>query len=308
MQDPDASTDAGPPGAPLQADAAGVAAWRARRAAFAAAAPAQRVEALRESARAIRRQVLTTIHGAGLGHVGGDLSVTDILVTLFEGVLNLDPADADWAPRDRFILSKGHCAAALYSVLASCGYFSPRRLVHFAAPLSPLNGHPNRRKVPGVETNTGPLGHGLPVGVGCASGAQIAGQPWRTFVVLGDGELQEGSNWEAAMYAAQRRLGHLTAIVDRNRLQQGASTADTNELEPLADKWRAFGWDTQVIDGHDPATLLATLAAPPGDRPRAVIANTIKGKGVSFMENGVEWHHKVPNDAQFAQALQELGA
>lgn len=302
------SSDAGPPEAPLRADAAGVAAWRARRAAFEAATPAQRVQALREAALGIRRQVLTTIHAAGLGHVGGDLSVTDILVTLFEGVLRLDPADADWAPRDRFILSKGHCAAALYAVLSSCGFFHPARLAHFAARLSPLNGHPNRRKVPGVETNTGPLGHGLPVGVGCATGAQITGQPWRTFVVLGDGELQEGSNWEAAMYAAQRRLGSLTAIVDRNRLQQGASTADTNELEPLADKWRAFGWETHEVDGHDPAALLQVLGAAPGERPRAVIARTVKGKGVSFMENGVEWHHKVPSDAQFAQAMKELGA
>jgi transketolase len=174
--------------------------------------------------------------------------------------------------------------------------------------MSPLNGHPNRRKIPGVETNTGPLGHGLPVGVGCATAARIAGQGWRTFVVLGDGELQEGSNWEAAMYAAQRGLGSLTAIVDRNRLQQGASTADTNDLEPLADKWAAFGWETCVIDGHSYEQLLAVLGKAPGERPRAVIANTIKGKGVSFMENGVEWHHKVPSAAQVEAAMQELTA
>src|SRR5438552_622030 len=140
-------------------------------------------------------------------------------------------------------------------------------LAHFAAPLSPLNGHPNRRKIPGVETNAGPLGHGLPVGVGCATAAQIGGQPWRTYVVLGDGELQEGSNWEAAMYAAQRGLGGLTAIVDRNRLQQGASTADANDLEPLADKWTAFGWETHVIDGHSYEQLLNVLDRAPSDRP-----------------------------------------
>lgn len=246
------------------------------------------------------------IDKAGLGHVGGDLSVTDILVALFEGVLRIDPARPNWEQRDRFILSKGHCAAALYSVLASCGYFSPDRLAHFAAPMSPLNGHPNRRKVPGVETNTGPLGHGLPVGVGCAIAAQISNQSWRTFVVLGDGELQEGSNWEAAMYAAQRGLGGLTAIVDRNRLQQGASTADTNELEPLADKWTAFGWETHVVDGHSFEELLSVIGRSPGDRPRAVIANTVKGKGVSFMENGVEWHHKVPTAEQVEAAMKEL--
>jgi transketolase len=295
-----------PAAAPLVAHAATIERWHRRRAAFAGASPVQRVELLQAAATQARRQVLSTIAVAGMGHVGGDLSVTDILVALFEGVLRIDPVRPDWPQRDRFILSKGHCAVALYTVLADCGYFAPARLADFAAPLSPLNGHPNRRKVPGVETNTGPLGHGLPVGVGCAAAAQICRQDWRTFVVLGDGELQEGSNWEAAMYAAQRGLGSLTAIVDRNRLQQGASTADTNELEPLADKWAAFGWETHVVDGHSPAALLAVLALPAGTRPRAVIANTVKGKGVSFMENGVEWHHKVPNAEQVEAALKEL--
>jgi len=294
--------------AALASDAAALALWSKRRASFDAATPAQRIPLLHTSANEIRRRIIATIEKAGLGHVGGDLSVTDILVTLFEGVLRIDPARPAWEQRDRFILSKGHCAAALYSVLASCGYFPTDRLSDFAAPLSPLNGHPNRRKVPGVETNTGPLGHGLPVGVGCATAAQIMGQPWRTFVVLGDGELQEGSNWEAAMYAAQRGLGSLTAIVDRNRLQQGASTADTNELEPLADKWTAFGWEAQVVDGHSYEQLLNILQRAPGTRPRAVIANTVKGKGISFMENGVEWHHKVPSAAQVEAAMKELAA
>jgi transketolase len=299
-------TQQGAVAAPLVSDPAALALWRGRRESFTAAAAYQRPSQLRSSATHIRRQILSTIDRAGLGHVGGDLSVTDILVTLFDGVLRIDPANPSWEHRDRFILSKGHCAAALYSVLASCGYFAPARLADFAAAMSPLNGHPNRRKVPGVETNTGPLGHGLPVGVGCATAAQITRQEWRTFVVLGDGELQEGSNWEAAMYAAQRGLGSLTAIVDRNRLQQGASTADTNDLEPLADKWTAFGWETHVIDGHSFEELLAVLSRAPGERPRAVIANTVKGKGVSFMENGVEWHHKVPSPAQVEAAMKEL--
>jgi transketolase len=294
--------------AALFSDAAALSLWRTRRAGFEAAVSAQRAALLRSSANSMRRQIIATIGKAGLGHVGGDLSVTDILVTLFDVVLRLDPAQPRWEQRDRFILSKGHCAVALYSVLASCGFFPPARLQDFAAPLSPLNGHPNRRKVPGVETNTGPLGHGLPVGVGCATAAQIMGQPWRTFVVLGDGELQEGSNWEAAMYASQRHLGSLTAIVDRNRLQQGAGTEDTNDLEPLADKWTAFGWETHVIDGHSYEALLDVLGRAPGERPRAVIANTIKGKGVSFMENGVEWHHKVPSAAQVEAAMKELAA
>ncbi|MGM9425472.1 transketolase [Hydrogenophaga sp. MI9] len=294
--------------APLSADVAAVGRWRDRRQAFAAAGADERLALLRASSTHIRRQVLQTIRQAGLGHVGGDLSVTDVLVTLFDAVLDIDPADPARVDRDRFILSKGHCAAALYSVLAHAGFFDEARLVHFAAAFSPLNGHPNRRKVPGVETNTGPLGHGLPVAVGCATGALLAGQAWRTYVVLGDGELQEGSNWEAAMYAAQRGLGGLTAIVDRNRLQQGASTADTNDLEPLADKWAAFGWETHVVDGHSHAALLEVLQAPAGARPRAVIANTIKGKGVSFMENGVEWHHKVPSAEQVEAAIKELAA
>src|SRR4051794_31316549 len=165
----------------LASDAAALELWVERRAGFDAATPAQRIPLLHTSANQIRRQIITTIEKAGLGHVGGDLSVTDILVTLFEGVLRIDPARPAWEQRDRFILSKGHCAVALYSVLAYCGYFPTDRLSDFAAPLSPLNGHPNRRKVPGVETNTGPLGHGLPVGVGCATAAQIMGQPWRTF-------------------------------------------------------------------------------------------------------------------------------
>ncbi len=253
-------------------------------------------------ATAIRRHVLATIGHAKLGHVGGDFSVTDILATLFFDVLRLDPALPAWADRDRFILSKGHCAAALYSALALLGYIPEAELATFASALARLNGHPNR-KIPGVEANTGPLGHGLPIGVGCAIAARLAGADWRTFVVLGDGELQEGSNWEAAMAAAHRGLSNLTAIVDRNRLQQGAGTEATNRLEPLADKWRAF-----ECDGHDVDQLHDALTAPRVGTPRCVIARTIKGKGASFMEDRAEWHHKVPSPAQIEQALAELAA
>jgi transketolase len=273
---------------------------------IAAADAAERARLLAGAATAIRRSVLRTIGRAGLGHVGGDLSVSDIMATLFFGVLDLDPAKPAWADRDRFILSKGHCAAALYSALALRGFIPTDLLDSFMAPLSVLNGHPNRRKVPGVEANTGPLGHGLPIGVGCAVAAKLAKASWRTFVVLGDGELQEGSNWEAAMSAGHRKLDNLTAIVDRNRLQQGARTEDTNQLEPLADKWRAFGWDVVELDGHDHAALWAAFTAVPAGKPRCVIARTIKGKGVSFMEDRVEWHHKVPTPAQVDQALAEL--
>jgi transketolase len=254
----------------------------------------------------IRRSVIEMIDKAQLGHVGGDLSVTDVLVACYWGALTVDPERPDWPERDRFVLSKGHCAAALYSTLAYCGFFPARELATFMAPLSPLNGHPNRVKVPGVETNTGPLGHGFPVATGCALGAQLDGASWRTVVVLGDGEMQEGSNWEAAMTAAHYGIASLTAIVDRNGLQQGARTAETKSLEPLGDKWRAFGWEVREVDGHDHRGLLEALAPSTTGRPVAVIAHTVKGKGVSFMEDRVEWHHKVPDREQVALALAEL--
>ena len=196
----------------------------ALRATIIAADAAERQVLLARMAADIRISILHTINGPRMGHIGGDFSVADILTTLFFGVLKLDPADPNWAGRDRFILSKGHCSAALYSVLARRGFFPAEALKTFMAPLSALNGHPNRRKVAGVEANTGPLGHGLPIGVGCAVASRLAGASWRTFVVLGDGELQEGSNWEAAMAAGHRGLSNLTAIIDRNRLQQGART------------------------------------------------------------------------------------
>jgi transketolase len=290
----------------LEADSGQIATWRATQQVVAGKDGKARVVALGIFAKQIRRSVLGMIDSAQLGHIGGDFSVSDILATLFGGVLQIDPAQPLLATRDRFVLSKGHCAAALYSTLALSGFFDPARLGSFMAPLSPLNGHPNRRKVPGVETNTGPLGHGLPVAVGCAIAAQMEGATRRTFVVLGDGELQEGSNWEAAMFAGHRKLGNLCAIVDRNRLQQGAPVAATNELEPLADKWRAFGWDVHEIDGHDYAALYDVFTAPATGKPRFVIANTIKGKGVSFMEGGVEWHHKVPSKEQVVKAYAEL--
>jgi len=278
-----------------------------RAAEVAAADPARRPELLARLAADVRASVVRTIGAARFGHVGGDLSVTDILTTLFFGVLRVRPAEPTWPDRDRLVLSKGHCAVSLYSVLALAGFFPREALETFVRPLSPLNGHPNRRKVPGVEANTGALGHGLPFGVGCAVAARLAGSQRRVFVVLGDGELQEGSNWEAAMTAGHRRLGNLTAVVDRNGLQQGARTEATNRLEPLADKWRAFGWEAVEVDGHDHQALLEVFTRPPGERPRCVVARTVKGRGVSFMEDRVEYHHKVPTPEQVRQALAELG-
>ncbi|MFT3888172.1 MAG: transketolase [Arachnia sp.] len=289
----------------LQTDTTRAGQWRDLRERI-AAHPDERVDLIAQEAKIIRRDIVTTIDAARAGHIGGDLSVTDILATLYFGVLHLDPADPRGADRDRFVLSKGHCAAALYSTLARVGYFSEAELPTFMKPGSALNGHPNRNKVPGVETNTGPLGHGLPVAVGEALGLRLQGSSRRVFVVTGDGELQEGSNWEALMAAGHFGLQNLTLIVDRNRLQQGAGTEETNGLDPLPERLAAFGCEVRDIDGHDIAALFDALSKPGDGRPVAVIANTTKGKGVSFIEGGVEWHHKVPSAEQVARALEEL--
>ncbi|MGW0817390.1 transketolase [Streptomyces viridiviolaceus] len=270
------------------------------------ASPDRARDVLRPLSTEVRLDVLTVIERAGLGHVGGDLSVTDILVTLYGAVLDVDPRRPLAPDRDRFVLSKGHCAASLYATLARCGFFPAAETATFARADSALGGHPDRRKVPGVEANTGPLGHGLPIGVGCALAARLSGRHWRTFVVLGDGELQEGSNWEAAMAASHHRLGGLYAIVDRNGLQQGDRTEDTVALEPLAARWTAFGWEVREVDGHDHAALLGAFAPAGADRPVAVVAHTRKGKGVSFMEDRAEWHHKVPDRDQVRAAVAEL--
>lgn len=267
---------------------------------------------LRRAAYEVRRRDVQSVHAAGLGHVGGEFSVTDILVTLYLHVMNLSPEQVEAADpdRDRFVLSKGHAASALYTVLATGGYIAPEALRTFMQPRSMLNGHPAVRKVAAVEASTGPLGHGLPIAVGMAISAELEHSARRTFVVLGDGELQEGSNWEAFMTGGHRRLARLVAIVDRNRLQQGARVAETNDLEPLADKIRAFGWEVIEVDGHDHGALLDVFADVPASsgKPTAVIAHTDKGYPVSFMRDHVAWHHKVPDADQLASALAELDA
>ena len=290
----------------MQTDVSRVAQWQLLRKQIADAKGDEQGSLLAGQAQRTRRLIVSTIAKAGQGHVGGDLSVTDILTSLFFRDLSIDPSAPQRPDRDRLILSKGHCSVALYSTLAGCGFFPVDELSTFMAPMSPLNGHPNRTKVPGVETNTGPLGHGLPVGVGAALGARLTGLDYRVVVVTGDGEMQEGSNWEALMAGAQYQLSNLVLIIDRNRLQQGARTEDTNGLDPLDDKLRAFGWETRSAGGHDFAALAASLQPSTTGGPVAVIARTIKGKGVSFMEDRVEWHHKVPTAAQVEQALEEL--
>lgn len=269
-----------------------------------------RIEQLRSIAARIRSNSLKMVHRAGVGHPGGDLSASDILATLFFGVLRGDPERCMAEGRDRFVLSKGHAAASLYATLAEAGYFPPEWLERFASDMSPLNGHPDRNKVPGVEANTGPLGHGMPVATGMALAAKLKGEDWRVYVLTGDGELQEGSNWEAGMTAAHYHLDNLTLIVDRNRIQQGAPTEETICMEPLAERWRSFGWNVTEVDGHDHAALLDLFIRQRDEkgRPHCIIANTHKGQGVSFMMDQAAWHHRVPTGAELAAALKELNA
>ncbi len=265
---------------------------------------------LKAQANWIRLSAMTMTNHAQLGHTGGDLSSADILATLYlGGILRVDPQQPRWPQRDRFILSKGHCSGAFYSALALKGFFPRDQLKTFMDPLSMLNGHPDRNKLPGVEANTGPLGHGLPISVGAALGARMRGETWRVFVLTGDGELQEGSNWEAAMTAQHYGLENLVVIVDRNRIQQGDFTEKTLKMEPLADRWRAFGFAVVEADGHDCKALRDRLSRVPFEagKPSCLIANTVKGKGVSFAENQPAWHHGVPTREHLAAAASELG-
>lgn len=262
---------------------------------------------LEEAARELRRRDPLMIAHSGNGHIGGDFSIADVLVTLVLHELNLDPANPLMPERDRLILSKGHTAGALYISMALAGYFDPAELMTFMDPESRLSGHPNRNYIPGIETNTGALGHGLPVGVGTALAAKLDGSPRRTVVLLGDGELQEGSNWEALMAGAQFGLDRLYAVCDRNRLQMGTPTEETIALEPLADKARAFGWHVLEIDGHDHNQILdAFAAAPQKGKPTFVISHSHKGYPISFMTDKVTWHHHVPTPDEIDAILGEL--
>ena len=256
-------------------------------------------------ARQIRRRDVQAVFEAGAGHIGGEMSATDILTALYFRVLRISPDEPKRPDRDRFVLSKGHVALALYVTLAKRGFIPEEEISTFLKPHSRLNGHPNCNKVPGVETNTGPLGHGLPVAVGMAKAAKLTGAGYHTYVMTGDGEMQEGSNWEAISAAAQFGLNNLTLIIDHNRFQQGASLADTNNLAPFGPKLTAFGWDVTEIDGNNMAEIVPALKRR-GDRPHCIVAHTNKGHGISFMQDRVDWHHKVPNEEQYKIALSEL--
>src|SRR5215212_6182943 len=257
---------------------------------------------------AYRRRVLEIIKHAGAGHTGGSLSCLDILNVLYNRVLRVSPETMRDPNRDRYIQSKGHSVEALYVVLADRGFFPFEKLKTLCGYDSPFVGHPTR-DVPGIEQNTGALGHGLPIGVGTAIAAKLDKRDYRVFVLLGDGELAEGSNWEAAMAAGHYDLDNLVAIVDHNTLQITGRTRDVCSNEPLDEKFRAFNWDVRVIDGHSIEQLTNAFSRRVhAARPLAVIANTTKGRGISFMEDVAKWHHGVPSDAEYANAIDELDA
>lgn len=249
---------------------------------------------LDDRARHLRRLVVDALAGGGRGHIGSSLSMLEILRVLYDEVLRFRADEPDWPARDRCILSKGHGCLGLYAILADKGFFPADALAGFCRPGSFLGGHPEASKIPGVEASTGALGHGLSIGVGMALAQRMARRDSRVFVIMGDGEINEGSVWEAAMSAAKHGLANLTAIVDYNKIQSAGPTAEILELEPLADKWRAFGFAVAEVDGHDVPALSAQFGRLPLDpaKPTAIIAHTVKGKGIPFAEHDPEWHHK----------------
>lgn len=262
-----------------------------------------------ELALKIRRHAVTMTHLGKSSHVAAVLSMADILAVLYGHVLNVRPDEPRWPDRDRFILSKGHAGAGVYATLAESGFFPVNELKTHYANGSRLSGHVSHKGIPGVEISTGSLGHGLPIGTGMALAATMDGKSHRVYVVLSDGECDEGSNWEAILFAAHHNLSNLIAIVDYNKIQSLASVAETLALEPFAEKWRSFGWEVAEVDGHDHQRLLTVLNRQPGkkSKPLCVLAHTTKGKGVSFMENNVLWHYRSPQGEEYENAMRELG-
>jgi len=270
--------------------------------------PSEKLDAIKQTAGTIRKDCIRMSTLAGTGHLGPALSLAEILAVLYKGIMKFDPENPGWPERDRFILSKGHGCLALYSILSQQGFFERKKLKEFCSEFDTmLPGHPET-KLAGVEANTGSLGHGIALGMGMALAARMDKRNSRVFVVTGDGELQEGSNWEAAMSAAHHRLDNLVVIVDRNKLQLGDFTENISQLEPLADKWKAFGWGVRVVDGHNIEELMSTFKQVPFacGKPSAVIASTIKGKGLKVAENKIEWHYKVLTRQQYEDLKNEM--
>jgi transketolase len=266
------------------------------------------VSELEKMARQLRRHVITMTATAGSGHPGGSLSAADIVTALYFKVMRHDPENPRWPERDRFILSKGHVAPILYAALAECGYFSVEELATLRKLDSRLQGHTDRTLTPGVEMSAGSLGQGLSFGIGVALAARLDKRNYQVYVLLGDGECEEGQVWEAAMFAPHFQIDNLTAIVDNNGLQLDGRCCDIMGIEPLADKWRAFNWNVLEINGHGMSQILQALkeARKTKQRPTVIIAHTVKGKGVSFMENNVDFHGKAPTPQEAEIALKEL--
>ena len=263
---------------------------------------------IQKKTKFIRRKIIEILAEAGGGHYGGSLSPVEILTCLYLNILRIDPQRPNWVDRDRFILSKGHACAAFVSILAEIGFFRTELLDTFNKLDGPFGMHPDMHKIPGCDMSTGSLGHGLSVGVGMALAGRLDNRDFRVFVLVGDGECQEGSIWEGAMAAAHYKLDNLIAIVDRNKLSMDGSTEEIMALEDLDKKWEAFGWVVQEIDGHDIEAILGVLESIPFEekKPSVVIANTVKGKGISFMENRYKWHYREAAEEQTRQALREL--
>ena len=266
------------------------------------------MSAAQELAKKVRIHALKMANSGGGSHIGSALSIADILAVLYTEILHLDPKDPKLEQRDRFVLSKGHAGAALYATLAETGFFPVSKLATHYQDGSDLCGHVSHKGIPGVEVSTGSLGHGLSLATGMALAAKIDQKKHRIFTLLSDGECDEGSTWEAVLFAAHHHLDNLSAIIDYNKIQSLDTVADTLELEPFADKWRSFGWQVQEVDGHNHQQLQSELSSVPlqSDCPSVIICHTVKGKGVSFMENTVLWHYRVPRGEEFATALQEL--
>jgi transketolase len=266
------------------------------------------VEAMQATADKIRLTVLDMVYKAQSGHLGGSFSAAEIITALYFGVMRIDPDNPRWPDRDRLVPSKGHCAPTIYTALALKGVLAPEALDDLRQMGCVLQGHPCMNKIPGIDVSTGSLGHGLSIGVGMALGAKIMGKDFRVYVLLGDGELNEGQNWEAAMSASKHSLSNLIAIVDRNRVQLDGPTEEIMPLEPLAKKWESFNWKVKTLDGHDIGQILegCRWATQDKEGPKVLIANTVKGKGVSFMENSHAWHGKPPSQEEYEMARREL--
>lgn len=264
---------------------------------------------LEETAQRIRRDIVTMLHASKSGHPGGSLSASDILTALYFETMNVDPEHPNAEDRDRFILSKGHAAPVLYATLAEKGYFPKEELMTLRKEGAMLQGHPDMKGIPGVDMSTGSLGQGLAAANGMALAAKLDNKDYNVYALLGDGEVQEGMVWEAAMFAAHYKLDNVTIIIDHNGLQIDGKNEDVMGVEPLNKKWEAFGWHVIMIDGHNFEEIISAIEKSHQikDKPTAIIAKTVKGKGVSFMENEAGWHGKAPNDVELKQALTELG-